>query len=102
MRKSTTHTVQISDRLFRKAVRRAQEAGFATVDEFVADRLESELSGDPKNGEQENFDQMFTPERLAHIDKAQAEISAGKGFTRRQAEAELAKRRAQWIRKNPR
>jgi hypothetical protein len=42
---------------------------------------------------------LFTPERIAHIDKAAAEIKQGKYFNIEQADAELAKRRAEWLQK---
>jgi hypothetical protein len=48
-----------------------------------------------------NLDHLFTPERLAHIDKAEAEIKAGNFYTAEQADVELAKRRAEWLRSNP-
>ncbi len=60
--------VQLNDQLYKEAERRAREAGFASVDEFVADRLESDFSE-----EQENFDHLFTPEVIAELD----EISDG-------------------------
>jgi len=50
----------------------------------------------------ENLDRLFTPERLAHIDKAEAQIKAGSFYTTEQADAELAKRRAEWLRRNSR
>jgi len=50
----------------------------------------------------DNIDSLFTPERLAHIDKAEADITAGKFYTTGQVTDELAKRRAEWLRTNPR
>jgi hypothetical protein len=81
--------------------RRAAELGFPTVDEYVADVLTRDLA-DESCGETPNLDHFFTPERLAHIDKAEADIKAGNFYTAEQADAELAKHRAEWIRKNPR
>jgi predicted transcriptional regulator len=48
----------------------------------------------------DKLDHYFTPERLARIDKAEADIKAGNFFTSEQAGEELAKRRAQWLRTN--
>lgn len=88
------HQVQLADTLYQEAQRRAVEAGFSSVDEYVADVLSQELAE-----ENMNLDSLFTPERLAHIDQAAAEIKAGKSFTAEQADAEFATRRAEWLRK---
>jgi hypothetical protein len=90
------HQIQLNDQLYQEAQRRAAEAGFGSVDEYVADVLQHDLE------ETENFDHLFTPERLAHIDLAIAQIEAGQGLTSEQAKAELAKRRDEWLRQNPR
>jgi hypothetical protein len=87
------HQVQLADQVYQKARRRATEAGFASVDEYLAEVVTQDIA-DPG----ENLDRYFTPERLAHIDKAAAEIKAGKGYTPRQAKAERAKRRAERLR----
>ena len=50
--------------------------------------------------EVDDFDHLFTPERLAQIDEAAAEIAAGKGLTIEQLDEELARRRAEWLRIN--
>ena len=57
--------------------RRTSASGFVTVDEYVADVLQHDL-----HEETENFDYLFTPERLAHIDRAAAQIDAGRVFQR--------------------
>jgi hypothetical protein len=68
------HQIQLSDQLYQEAQRRAAEAGFGSVDEYVADMLQHDLE------ETENLDHFFTPERLAHIDRAAAQIDAGLGI----------------------
>lgn len=50
--------------------------------------------------EDEAIQRMFTPERLAQIAKADAEIDAGLGLTIDQADARLAANRAKWPGKN--
>jgi len=91
------HQVQLSDQLYQQIQRRAVAAGFPSVDEYIADVLQHDLIEDA-----ENFDQLFTPERLAHIDRAIAQVEAGQGLTSEQARAELAKRRDEWLGQNPR
>ncbi len=90
------HQIQLNDQLYQQAQRRATEAGFGSVDEYVADMLQHDVE------EEETLDQFFTPERLAHIDRSIAQIEAGQGLTSEQAKAELAKRRDEWLRQNPR
>ncbi len=93
--------IELTERVFSAAQRCAAEAGFSSVDEYVADVV----SHDPVEeslGAAANLDHLFTPERLAHIDAAEAEIQAGNSYTAEQADAELARRRAEWLRKNPR
>jgi len=87
--------VQLAEELYRNAQRRAQATGFSSVDEYVAEILSHELSD-----EVENFDHLFTPERLAHIDAALADCRAGNYYTSEEADAELARRRAEWLRNN--
>lgn len=44
---------------------------------------------------------MFTPERLAKIDAAQADIRAGNGRTLEQLDQRLAATKAEWLAANP-
>lgn len=90
------HQIQLDDQLYREAQRRATEAGFASVDKYVADVLQHDLD------DAENLDRLFTPQRLAQIDRAAAQIAAGEGLTTEQGDAELAKRRDEWLRQKGR
>jgi len=75
------HQIQLNDQLYQEAQRRAAEAGFGSVDECVADMLQQDLE------ETENLDHFFTPERLARIDRAAAQIDAGLGIPSEQVRA---------------
>ena len=88
--------VQLADDLYKSAQQRAKAAGFSSVDEYVSDVLSHELS------EVENFDHLFTPERLEHINAALAECKAGKYLTSEEADAVLGRQRAEWLRNNNR
>ncbi len=68
------HHIQISDQLYQNVLRQATANGFADVEGFVTDMLEQQVA------EPENFDYLFTPERLAEIAEAVAEMDAGKGI----------------------
>jgi hypothetical protein len=91
------HQVQLSDQLYQQAQRRAAEAGFPSVDEYVADIVQHDVAD-----EIENLDHFFTPQRLEHIDQSIAQIQAGQGLTSEQAKAELARRGDEWLRQNAR
>jgi len=77
--------IQLSDRLFGEAQRRAREAGFATVDEFISDQLESDFSPD-----QENFYDRFTPEGVAQL------MQAGKKVSMEEVDRRLANVEEAW------
>ena len=88
--------LQLNDQLYAQAKRRAVEAGFKTVDEYIAQVVSGELSEDA-----ENFDHLFTPERIAHIDSVVTKLKAGgETYSMEEAGAHLAARREAWILKN--
>lgn len=93
------HQIQLADRLFTEAQRRATAAGFATVDEYVADVVSHDLVEDT-DGETPNLDHLFTPQRLADIDAAAAEIAAGNSYTAEQVREHFDRKRAAWQQKN--
>jgi hypothetical protein len=88
------HQVQLNERLYKEAERRAREAGFRSVDEFVADRLESDFSE-----EQEDFDDRFTPQVGARLDRISDQMKAGQSVSAQQVDQHPADIREAW-RKN--
>jgi hypothetical protein len=86
------HQVQLNDKLYKEAERRAREAGFASVDEFVADQLETDFSD-----EQEDFDSHFTPEVVAHLDRISGDMQAGKNVSTEEVDQHLADVRETWL-----
>ncbi len=87
--------VQLDDRIFQIAQQRAAAGGFASVDEYLADVISHDID------DQNNIEHLFTPERLAHIARADAEIDAGNSYTIDEVKLELAEQREQWLRENP-
>jgi hypothetical protein len=88
--------IQLADKVYKDAQRRAAEAGFASVDEYVADVLINDVFED--GGEETpDLEHLFTPERLAKIDAALADVKAGHFLTSDQVDAELAKCRDEWV-----
>ncbi len=65
--------VQLSDDVYQQARRRrAAEAGFRTVDEYVAEIVECDVMTASAD-----FDRVFTPEILTELDQIHAEIQSG-------------------------
>jgi hypothetical protein len=90
------HQVNLSEQLYQDVRRRAAEAGFANVDEYVADVLAHDL-----NAEAPSLDHVFTPEHMAQIDQSLASAAAGNVYTSEQVDQQLAKRREEWLRQHP-
>lgn len=65
-----------------------------TVREFLAEVLQNDIE------DVENLDHLFTTERLTQIDRAAGQIAAGQGLTMEKADAELRRRRDEWLRQN--
>jgi hypothetical protein len=90
------YEIRIPDEVYRQAAQ-AADAQHVSLEDFVTEILQLHLQeGDAA------IQRMFTPERLAHIAKAEAEIDAGLGLTPQQARADFATKRAEWLRANQR
>ena len=85
--------VNIPDQLYGQAQRVASEIG-VSFDRFTADAVELHLE-DACDGPKE------TPELIASLHKAEADIDAGKGLTMAQVDKSLAAKRAAWLQANP-
>ena len=86
--------IRLSEQLYKEAARRAQAAGYATVDDFVAEQLQGEFSV-----EQEDLDHHFTPEVLAHLDRISDDMKAGKSLSMEEVEKNQEAVRAAWLKK---
>jgi predicted transcriptional regulator len=67
--------ISISDQLYQKVLQLAKSNGFDGADDYVSDLLEQAVA------EPENFDEFFTPQRLAEIKSAIAQVEAGESLT---------------------
>ena len=83
------HQVQLelTDQLYNQVMRRAAESGFESIEEYAVGVITDDLADDT-----ENLDNIFTPERLAHIDKAIAQVKAAEFMTSDQVRAHFRKR----------
>ena len=88
-------SIHISADLYKRVKSRAKEAGFESVDAYVADVLESEPRIDDAY-----IQSLFTPDRMAIIEKAEAQIEAGEYYTVDEVREHLATRRDDWLKKN--
>ena len=91
--------VQLDDDVFKAAQRRAADGGYSSVDEYIADIVVHDLVED-EAAATPNLDTLFTPQRLAEIDHAAADIKAGNYFTADQVREHFTQKRAAWIQKN--
>jgi len=90
------HQIQLTDHVYSLVKHRADQAGFTSVDAYVADVLTQDTTSDT-----ENFDYLFTPERIAHLDKISAEVrEGGPTYNMDEVRSYLDERRAEWIRSN--
>jgi hypothetical protein len=85
--------VQVNNEIFIVAQRRAAEEGYSSVDDFVADVLVRTLADDS-----ENLDHLFTPERVAELERISAEIKAGgKTYTMAEVDEHFQNKRKAWL-----
>jgi len=70
------YQIQLTDQVYIEVKRRSVEAGYNSVDDYVVNVLTYDVFADT-----ENLDHLFTPERLAHIDQAAAQVKAGEFHT---------------------
>ena len=88
---STMPAIHLAGRRYERARARAAAAGYASVDEYVADMLQEDVS------EPQNFDHLFTPERIARLDQITQNIQqGGKLFTQDEVDAHFKARRDAW------
>jgi hypothetical protein len=89
--------IQLSDQLYQDAKRRASEAGYSNVDQYIADVLVHDLTNNDGN-ETPNLDHLFTPEVIADLDQISAEIKAGgKIYSLDEVQEHFEKKRKEWL-----
>jgi hypothetical protein len=94
------HKVQLNDKLYKEAKRRATEAGFSSVDDYIADVLSHDLVPDNGNNSP-SLDHLFTPEVIADLDHISAQIKAGgRTYSIEEVREHFEKKREEWLRKH--
>jgi len=85
------HQVHLDDHLYQEAKERADAAGFKSIDEFIAKQLLHDFAQT-----QVSFDDWFTPEVNAYLDRVASEMETGKLLSLGEVEARLDKARSEW------
>jgi len=89
-------SVQLNDEIFRVAQRKAADKGYSSVDQYIADIL---VHGPGE--ESDNFDHLFTPDRIKQLDQISAEVKAGgKTYTTAEIEQYFENKRKAWLTKH--
>ena len=68
--------LQLTDQVYRQANQRAVQAGFADLDEYLADAV-SELVSEEFGDETEIINRLLTPEVISDLDRIRAAVQAG-------------------------
>lgn len=91
------HQIQLTDQVYHRVKHRADEAGFSSVDDYIAD----ELGYDDEYEDTPHLDHFFTTERITELDRISADVKAGgQTYTMEEVSEHLAQHRAAWIREN--
>ena len=89
--------LQLSDLLYDQAQRRAAQAGFASLDEYIGDLVMEDLTA-----ETENLDHRFSPKLVAHLNTILADIKAGtRTFTEKEVDGYLREKANRWRESHP-
>lgn len=84
--------IQLSDRVYEQAQRQATAAGFASVNEYIEGLLDEHDS--PSEAE---LERIFTPERIAELERIAASVDAGaKTYSLEEVDERLRQLRAEW------
>ena len=85
------HSINLNDNVYSKALKLASDRGYRSVDEFIAEVIETEVATGT-----EDCDRLFTPEVLDAIDRGVADAKAGRVFAAADMGAHLAQWREEW------
>jgi hypothetical protein len=88
------HEIHLSDELHREARRAAEARGFDSVEEYITSLIDEDLHD-------ESFDDFFTPEIIAELDRISLSIRQGaKMYTMEEVAERLNAKKAAWLEKH--
>ncbi len=89
--------VQLPDQLLPRSITLASEAGFASVEEYIADVVTQDVADDT-----ENFDHLFTPQVVTELEQISAAAKAGgKTYTSEEVREHFRKKSDAWRASRP-
>ena len=88
--------IRITDDAYVTAQERAKLEGFGSTEVFLSDLVVNSMIFDT-----DNYDHLFTPERIAIIDAAAAEALTGKGVTVEEIREIFKEKRRAWQENHP-
>ncbi len=88
--------ISLSDEVYALTSQRAAAAGFTSVEEYIVNVL-SEEHADESSEPEPDLRHLFTPERMAKIEKAISEIDSGNCYTDEELTVELSRMRQEWL-----
>lgn len=84
--------IQLTEHVYNQAKRRAVEAGFSSLDEYILDVVKEDAAQ-----QAQNFDDRFTPKVVAHLNRIQEKIKAGaKTFSEEELDGYLQQKAQEW------
>ncbi len=84
--------IQLTEQLYHQAKRRAVEAGFASLDEYIAEVVSVDVAQAT-----EDLDHRFTPKVVAHLNQIQEEIKTNaKTYTEEELDDYLQEKTRVW------
>lgn len=85
-------SIQLSDQLYQEALRRACDAGFESVDQYIAEIVKHHV-----NSSGDDYDKIFTPQVIAQLNHIHAEVQAGaKTFSQEEVEQHFMQKAQAW------
>lgn len=88
------YEVRIPDHVYQQVSQAARDQ-HVSLEEFVTEALQLHLQDDA-----EDYNHLFTPEVIAQLDAAAADVRAGKSFTGKEVDEFLAENRKEWLEKH--
>ncbi|BDI29281.1 hypothetical protein CCAX7_13320 [Capsulimonas corticalis] len=81
-------TINIPEEAYAAAVKRAQQEGYDSAENFLSDFIAGSITPDP-----DNYDRFFTDEVISQLDAAASEARRGNNLTREEMRIHFEQKR---------